>query len=77
MQCFSKQKKKLKTKIVTVEPCMAPLFCFCTLREAEACGAAENLMGPTIKKQLFLINQTAFDMAAGKSHPQPRYQTST
>jgi hypothetical protein len=32
-------------------------------------------MGPTIKKQFFLFNQTAFGVAAGEPHPQPRYQT--
>jgi len=32
-------------------------------------------MGSTIKKQFFLFNQTAFGVAAGEPHPQPRYQT--
>jgi hypothetical protein len=32
-------------------------------------------VGPTIRKQFFLLNQTAFGVAAGEPHPQPRYQT--
>jgi len=32
-------------------------------------------MGPIIKKQFFLLNQTVFGVAAGEPHPQPRYQT--
>jgi len=32
-------------------------------------------MGPIIKKQFFLLNQTVFGVAAGEPHLQPRYQT--
>jgi hypothetical protein len=34
-------------------------------------------VGPTIRKHFFLLNQTAFGVAAGEPHPQPRYQTAT
>jgi hypothetical protein len=32
-------------------------------------------MGPTIKKQFFLLNQIVFDVIVDEPHPQPRYQT--
>jgi len=63
----------------TVEPCSTVLLF--SLREAAkccfsyTCGSTNILMGPTIKKQFFLFNQTAFGVAAGEPHPQPRYQT--
>jgi len=44
---------------------------------SKTCGPAEILIGPIIRKQFFLFNQTTFNMIAGESYPQSRYQTAT
>jgi len=73
-------KKKLFTLVnsATVEPCSTVmLFPLRKCSFSKTCGPAEILVGPTIRKQFFLLNQTTFGVAAGEPHPQPRYQTAT
>jgi len=43
---------------------MLHCFAFSPTKSSKICGLAKILVGPTIIKQLFFFNQTAFSVAA-------------